>query len=273
MNETLAPVRPAAAAAAWHEPRILWTRRWTDRLFSFAVERPESFRFRSGEFVMLGLPAEDGVGKPTLRAYSIASPNWSDELEFFSIQIPDGPLTSRLGRLSAGDRILLGRKPTGTLVLDALTPGRRLFLIASGTGLAPWLSILRDPETWERFDQIVVTHTVREAGDLAYRTLLTRDVFDDPLVGDLAQGRLLYYSTVTREPFERTGRITRRIADGTLFSDLDLGPGFDPSTDRAMLCGSTAMIRDVAALLEKAGLTEGSNAAPGSYVLERAFVG
>lgn len=273
MTETLAPARPAAAASAWHEPRILWTRRWTDRLFSFAVERPESFRFRSGEFVMLGLPAEAGAGKPTLRAYSIASPNWSDELEFFSIQVPDGPLTSRLGRLAARDRILLGRKPTGTLVLDALTPGRRLFLIASGTGLAPWLSVLRDPETYERFDQIVVTHTVREVRDLAYRPFLTRDVFDDPLVGDLAQGRLLYYPTVTREAFEQSGRITRRIDDGALFSDLGLSSGFDPATDRAMLCGSTAMIRDVAALLEQAGLTEGSNAAPGDYVLERAFVG
>lgn len=275
MTETLAPARPAAAAAAspWHEPHILWTRRWTDRLFSFAVERPESFRFRSGEFIMLGLPAEGGAGKPVLRAYSIASPGWADELEFFSIQVPDGPLTSRLGRLAAGDRILLGRKPTGTLVLDALTPGRRLFLIASGTGLAPWLSVLRDPETWGRFDQITVTHTVREVRDLAYRTFLTRDIFDDPLIGDLAQGRLLYYPTVTREPFERPGRITSRIADGALFSDLGLNAGFDPATDRAMLCGSTAMIRDVAAQLERAGLAEGSNAAPGDYVLERAFVG
>ena len=273
MTETLAPVRPAAQASAWHEPRILWTRRWTDRLFSFAVERPESFRFRSGEFVMLGLPAEDGAGKPTLRAYSIASPGWSDELEFFSIQVPDGPLTSRLGRLAAGDGILLGKKPTGTLVLDALTPGRRLFLIASGTGLAPWLSVLRDPETWARFDQVVVTHTVRQVQDLAYRTFLTRDVFEDPLIGDLALGRLLYYPTVTREPFDRPGRITRRIEDGALFSDLDLGSGFDPATDRAMLCGSTAMIRDVATLLEGAGFTGGSNAAPGALVLERAFVG
>ena len=272
MTDALAPARPAAASA-WHEPRILWTRRWTERLFSFAVERPESFRFRSGEFVMLGLPADDGTGKPTLRAYSIASPGWADALEFFSIQVPAGPLTSRLGRLAAGDRILLGRKPTGTLVLDALTPGRRLFLIASGTGLAPWLSVLRDPETWARFDQIVVTHTVRQVQDLAYRPFLARDIFEDPLVGDLARGRLSYYPTVTREPFERPGRITRRIEDGALFSDLGLDPGFAPATDRAMLCGSTAMIRDVSALLERAGLIEGSNAAPGDYVLERAFVG
>ncbi len=273
MTETLAPSRPAVGTTALHEPRILWTRRWTDRLFSFAVERPESFRFRSGEFIILGLPAEDGAGKPTMRAYSIASPGWADELEFFSIQVPDGPLTSRLGRLTAGDRILLGRKPTGTLVLDALTPGRRLFLIASGTGLAPWLSVLRDPETWERFDQVVVTHTVREMRDLAYRTFLSREVFNDPLIGDLAQGRLLYYPTVTREPFERSGRITSRIAAGLLFSDLGFSPGFDSATDRAMLCGSTGMIRDVATLLEQAGLKEGSNAAPGDFVLERAFVG
>ncbi|WP_439478561.1 ferredoxin--NADP reductase [Brevundimonas sp.] len=271
MTETLASA--PAAAAAWHEPRILWTRRWTDRLFSFAVERPEGFRFRSGEFIMLGLAAPGGAGKPIFRAYSIASPNWADELEFFSIQVPDGPLTSRLGQLVAGDRILLGRKPTGTLVLDALTGGRRLFLIASGTGLAPWLSVLRDPDTWERFDQVVVTHTVRKVQELAYRTFLKRDLFDDPLVGDLAQGRLFYYPTVTREPFERPGRITSRIASGILFSDLGLSSGFDPATDRAMLCGSTAMIREVAALLEQAGLAEGSNAAPGDYVLERAFVG
>ena len=268
----IAPVRPAVAAP-WDTPALLWTRRWTDRLFSFAVERPESFRFRSGEFVMLGLPAAEPGGKPVLRAYSIASPAWADELEFFSIQVPDGPLTSRLGRLEAGARILLGRKPTGTLVLDALRPGRRLYLIASGTGLAPWLSVLRDPETWERFEQVVVTHTVRDAGDLAYRQFLEGGLHDDPLVGEAAAGRLVYYPTVTRGPFVRAGRITDRIADGRLFADLGLPSGFDPASDRVMLCGSMAMIRDVAALLETAGLVEGSNAAPGDYVLERAFVG
>ncbi|WP_414643520.1 ferredoxin--NADP reductase [Brevundimonas sp.] len=268
----IAPARPAVAGA-WDTPALLWTRRWTDRLFSFAVERPESFRFRSGEFVMLGLPAAEPGGKPVLRAYSIASPAWADELEFFSIQVPDGPLTSRLGRLEAGDRILLGRKPTGTLVLDALRPGRRLYLIASGTGLAPWLSVLRDPETWERFEQVIVTHTVREAGDLAYRAFLEGGIHDDPLVGEAAAARLVYYPTVTRGPFARTGRITDRIADGRLFADLGLPAGFDPAGDRVMLCGSMAMIRDVAALLEAAGLVEGSNAAPGDYVLERAFVG
>ena len=280
MSDTLALDRPGsvtsgpaiAAKSPFHEARILWTRRWTDRLFSFAVERPEDFRFRSGEFVMIGLPDPEG-GKPTLRAYSIASPAWAEELEFYSIHVPDGPLTSRLSQLEAGDEILLGRKPTGTLVLDALTGGERLFLIASGTGLAPWLSVLRDPETWARFEQVIVTHTVREVADLAYRDVLTRDLFDDPLVGEAAVGRLHYYPTVTREAFETPGRITHRIDSGALFADLGLAPGFDPARDRAMLCGSTAMIRDVAARLEAAGLVEGSNAAPGDYVLERAFVG
>ena len=280
MSDTLALDRPGsvtsgpaiAAKSPFHAARILWTRRWTDRLFSFAVERPEDFRFRSGEFVMIGLPDPEG-GKPTLRAYSIASPAWAEELEFYSIHVPDGPLTSRLSQLDVGDEILLGKKPTGTLVLDALTGGGRLFLIASGTGLAPWLSVLRDPETWAQFEQVIVTHTVREVADLAYRDVLTRDLFDDPLVGEAAVGRLHYYPTVTREAFETPGRITHRIDSGALFADLGLAPGFDPAHDRAMLCGSTAMIRDVAAKLEAAGLVEGSNAAPGDYVLERAFVG
>lgn len=262
-----------AVSAAWHSQPILWTRRWTDRLFSFAIERPESFRFRSGEFVMIGLPSDQPGGKPTLRAYSIASPAWAEELEFFSISVPDGPLTSRLSRLQTGDAVLLGKKPTGTLVLDALAGGKRLYLIASGTGLAPWLSVLRDPDTWDRFDEVIVTHSVRQTGDLAYRHFLSEDIFEDPLVGDLARGRLRYYPTVTREAFARTGRITNRIDSGVLFSDLGLTHGFDPSVDRAMLCGSTAMIRDVAARLEAAGLREGSNAAPADYVLERAFVG
>jgi ferredoxin--NADP+ reductase len=272
MTDALLIERPAAPSA-WFEPRILWTRRWTDRLFSFAIERPESFRFRSGEFVMIGLPSETPGGKPTLRAYSIASPAWADELEFYSIQVPDGPLTSRLARLGAGDRVLLGRKPTGTLVLDALTGGRRLWLMASGTGLAPWLSVLRDPETFERFDEVIVTHTVREVQDLAYRDLLGGGLAHDPLIGELVGDRLRYYPTVTREAFATPGRITARIDDGALFDDLGLPRGFDPAVDRIMLCGSTDMIRDVAARLEQAGLREGSNAQPADYVLERAFVG
>ena len=276
---TLAEIeRPSAPAAApakpspWHSQRVLWTRRWTDRLFSFAIERPEDFRFRSGEFVMIGLPSEDG-GKPILRAYSIASPAWSDELEFFSIRVENGPLTSRLGDIQPGDHVLLGKKPTGTLVLDALSPGRRLFLIGTGTGLAPWLSVARDPDTYERFDQVVVTHTVREVADLAYRDFLTGGIHEDPLIGDQARAQLTYHPTVTREAFQTTGRITDRIRSGALFADLGLPQGFDPARDRIMLCGSMDMIRDVAALLDEAGLKEGSNAEPGDYVLERAFVG
>jgi ferredoxin/flavodoxin---NADP+ reductase len=277
MSEVSSLVRPAAAPAslaAWHLQPVLWTRRWTDRLFSFAIERPESFRFRAGEFVMIGLPPAAGdAARPVVRAYSIASAPFADELEFFSIHVPDGALTARLGAVVAGDAVLLGRKPTGTLVLDALRPGRRLFLIGAGTGLAPWLSLVRDPELYQRFDQVVVTHTVREVADLAYRDFLSGDLHDDPLVGEEARAQLTYYPTVTREPFARSGRITERIRSGALFDDLGLPDGFDPAVDRVMLCGSMAMIREVAALLDNYGLVEGSNAEPGDYVLERAFVG
>jgi ferredoxin--NADP+ reductase len=265
--------RPAALAA-WHSQPVLWTRHWTSRLFSFAIARPESFRFRAGEFVMIGLPTAAGeTGKPVIRAYSIASAAYADELEFFSIHVPDGALTSRLGRVEVGDRVLLGRKPTGTLVLDALRPGRRLFLVGTGTGLAPWLSLVREPDLYQRFEQVVLTHTVRETADLAYREFLTGDLHDDPLVGDQARAQLIYYPTVTRQTFGQSGRITDRIRSGSLFADLGLPPGFDPTRDRVMLCGSMAMIREVATLLDGYGLVEGSNAEPGDYVLERAFVG
>lgn len=265
--------RPAALAA-WHSQPVLWTRHWTDRLFSFAIARPDSFRFRAGEFVMIGLPPPAGeAGKPVVRAYSIASAAWADELEFFSIRVPDGALTARLGQVGVGDRVLLGRKPTGTLVLDALRSGRRLFLIGTGTGLAPWLSLVRESDVYQRFEQVVVTHTVRAVADLAYREFLTGDLQDDPLVGDQARAQLTYYPTVTRERFPQSGRITERIRSGALFADLGLPPGFDPARDRVMLCGSMAMIREVATLLDGFGLVEGSNAEPGDYVLERAFVG
>ena len=271
-----APAAPAPANAAFHEETVLWVRHWTDRLFSFAVTRPSSFRFRSGEFVMIGLPSEPGAAsaKPILRAYSVASPHFAEELEFFSIKVPDGPLTSRLQKIKAGDKVLLGKKSTGTLVLDALKPGKRLFMLATGTGLAPFLSVARDPAAYEAFDQLVMVHSVREAKDLAYRELFETEIFHDELVGEEARGRLVYYPTVTRDDFHRTGRITDRIADGALFRDLEIpGDRFDPAHDRAMLCGSMAMIKDVAALLESHGLKEGSNAEPGDFVIERAFVG
>ena len=261
---------PPAWAASLHEETVLWVKHWTDKLFSFAIARPSSFRFRSGEFVMIGLPVN---GKPLLRAYSIASPHYDEELEFLSIKVPDGPLTSRLQHIQPGDKVLLGKKPTGTLVLDALRPGKRLFLISTGTGLALFLSIARDPDAYG-FEQVIVTHTVREVAELAHRDLYSRDIHDHPLVGDDAREKLVYYPTVTREPFERQGRITDRIVAGDLFRDLGLPGGrFDPEHDRVMLCGGMEMIKELAAILQSHGLKEGSNAHPGDYVLERAFVG
>ena len=267
-----APAAPAARPSPWHTETVLWVRHFTDRLFAFAISRPDSFRFRSGEFVMIGLPAGEGE-KPLLRAYSIASPWFAEELEFFSIKVPDGPLTSRLQAIQPGDTVLLGKKPTGTLVLDALKPGKRLFMISTGTGLAPFLSVARDPDAYERFEQVIVTHTVRQPAELAYESLFEHEIRDDPLIGEMAAKQLTYYSTVTRSEHARTGRITDKIASGEFFRDLGLPEGFDPAVDRIMVCGSMAMIRDLAALLEAAGLAEGSNHEPGDYVIERAFVG
>ena len=262
---------PPPWAATLHAEKVLWVKHWTDRLFSFALTRPPSFRFRSGEFVMIGLPVN---GKPLLRAYSIASPHYDEELEFLSIKVAEGPLTSRLQHIQPGDEVLLGKKPTGTLVLDAVRPGRRLFLISTGTGLAPFLSLARDPDAFVGFEQVIVTHTVREVAELANRELFEQDIFDHMLVGEDAREKLVYYPTVTREGFEREGRITDRIRSGQLFADLGLQRDrFDPETDRVMLCGSMDMIKETAAILESHGLTEGSNHAPGDYVLERAFVG
>ena len=264
-----APVK----ASPFFEEKVLWVKHWTDRLFSFAITRPESFRFRSGEFVMIGLPGVDGA-KPILRAYSVASPSWAEELEFFSIKVEDGPLTSKLQLIQEGDTVLLGKKPTGTLVLDALKGGKRLFLFGTGTGLAPWLAVARDPDAYSRFEQVYVCHGVREIAELAYRDFFTAGIHDDPLVGDEAKARLHYYPTVTREPFERQGRFTDLIASGQLFRDLGLdGEKFNPDEDRIMLCGSMDFIKDMGALVETHGMVEGSNAEPGDYVLERAFVG
>ena len=272
-----APAVPPVKASPFLEQRVLWVKHWTDSLFSFALERPADFRFRSGEFVMIGLPGEDG-GKPVMRAYSIASPTWDEQLEFFSIKVPDGPLTSRLQKIQAGDTVLMGKKPTGTLVLDALTGGERLWLIGTGTGLAPWLAVARDPETYQRFNQVIVCHTVRNVADLAYRDFLTSGIHDDPLIGEEAKAQLTYIPMVTRQEVDeggnlRSGRVTDRIRDGRLFIDTGGENGFSPDRDRVMLCGSMAMIKETAELLEGFGMKEGSNAEPGDYVLERAFVG
>jgi ferredoxin--NADP+ reductase len=271
---SLAP-KPAPIQSTTHNVEtVTWVKHWTDQYFSFGITRPASFRFRSGEFVMIGLPSEVEGGKPVLRAYSIASPAWAEELEFFSIKVADGPLTSRLQKIQVGDQILLARKSTGTLVLDALTPGKRLFLIGTGTGLAPWLSVARDPDAYERFGKVIVTHTVRSAVDLAYRDFFETELKQDELLGELVADQLVYYPTVTREPFPQHGRITDLIRSGQLFRDLGLDQTrFNREEDRIMLCGSMAMIKETAALVESHGLVEGSNAEPGDFVLERAFVG
>lgn len=248
---------------------VNWVRRWNDQLFSFAVTRPASFRFRSGEFVMLGLPGEK---KPLLRAYSIASPAYAEEIEFLSIAIEDGPLTSRLVNIQPGDQIYLGRKPTGTLVTDALNPGKRLFMLSTGTGLAPFLSLARDPDIYDQFDQVVIVHSVRQVHDLAYREELEAQLAGDPLVQDQALVQFHYVPTVTREPFRTTGRIDHLVDTGELFQGIPGAAKLDPETDRVMLCGSMAMIRDFAAKLDGLGFVEGSNAKPGDYVIERAFV-
>lgn len=258
--------------AAFQTTNVRWVRHWNEHLFSLAIERPASFRFHSGELVMIGLPGEDG-GRPVMRAYSIASPAYADELEFLSIKVPDGPLTGRLQAVRAGDQLYLGRKPTGTLVCDALLSGRRLWLLATGTGLAPFLSLARDPEVYERFGQIIVVHGARRVSDLAWQKELTAQLAADPLIADQALLQFHYLPTVTREPFHTAGRITDLIEDARLFAPPVSGPrGFDPEIDRVMLCGSTAMIRDTVSLLEARGLREGSNARPGHYVIERAFV-
>ncbi len=243
---------------------------WTDTLFSFRVTRPRSLRFRSGEFVMLGLLGDNG--KPLLRAYSIASPAWDDELEFYSIKVPDGPLTSRLQHIEPGDEIILRTKPTGTLVLDALLPGKRLWLFATGTGIAPFASLIRDPETYERYDEVILMHTCRERAELEYGRRLVDSLEDDPLIGEFVAGKLRYYPTTTQEDSPATGRITDNLTSGKVFDDLGIAP-ITPEQDRAMVCGSLGFNTDMKAILEGWGLEEGANSAPAQYVVEKAFVG
>jgi len=254
--------------SAFHHERVLSVHHWTDRLFSFRTTRTPSFRFRSGQFVMMGL---EGDGKPLLRAYSLASAHYDDELEFFSIKVSDGPLTSRLQHLKQGDEILIGRKPTGTLVVDNLKPGRTLFLLGTGTGLAPFLSIVRDPEAYDKFDRIVVAHGVRWVKDLAYSDYLTNDLPSDELIGELVREKLVYYPTVTREPFRHQGRLSLALTTNRMTDALGLPP-IDAEHDRFMLCGSPAMLADLRAILDALGFEEGNHGEPGDYVIEKAFV-
>lgn len=241
---------------------------YTDSLFRFRVTRPTQFRFRSGEFVMIGLPNAE---KPVFRAYSVASPSWDEELEFFSIKVSDGPLTEHLQKIRPGDTVLMRKKATGTLVNDALLPGKRVWMFSTGTGIAPFASLIRDPETYDKFDQVILTHGCRTIAELKYGEDLVAGLRDDPLVGDLVRDKLVHYTTVTREDFIRQGRLTDLIVSGKLFDDLGL-PRMGPEEDRAMICGSMAMLKDTKDLCLSHGLEEGANNKPAQFVVERAFV-
>ena len=253
---------------------------WTDRLFSFRVTRPASLRFRSGEFVMIGLMGDPdpktGKQKPLLRAYSIASPAWDEEMEFYSIKVQDGPLTSKLQHIKPGDEIILRPKPVGTLVHDALLPGKRLWFFATGTGFAPFASLLREPETYENYDEVVITHTCRDVAELEYGRRLIESLKTDELLNELmGEGfwkKIRYYPTTTREESPKMGRVTNLLTDGTVFADLGIDP-ISPETDRAMVCGSLGFNTDMKDVLEGFGLREGANSDPAEYVVEKAFVG
>ena len=250
------------------QERVLSVHHWNESLFSFKTTRNGGLRFRNGHFVMIGLEVE---GRPLLRAFSFANANYDDHLEFYSIKVPDGPLTSRLQHIRPGDPILVGSKPTGTLILDHLLPGKRLYLLGSGTGLAPFMSLVRDPEAYERFETVVLAHGVRHVSDLGYRGYIEDELPDHELVGEEVKEKLRYYPTVTREAFRNQGRLTDLLDSGKLPADLGL-PALDPAHDRVMICGSPAMLADTVALLEARGFEEGSSDGAGHYVIERAFV-
>jgi ferredoxin--NADP+ reductase len=265
-KEIKAPVLPDAQT-------VTQVRHWTDRLFSFRVTRPQSLRFRSGEFVMIGLLGDNG--KPLLRAYSIASPSWDEELEFYSIKVQDGPLTSRLQHIEPGDQIILRPKPVGTLVHDALLPGKRIWFFATGTGFAPFASLLRDPQTYEDYDEVIITHTCREVGELQYGRELIDEIRCDEmlaeLIGEGFHEKLKHYPTTTREESPKMGRITDLMRSGEVFEDLGVPP-LSPENDRAMVCGNLAFNLEIKDMLEEYGLEEGANSNPRHYVVEKAFL-
>lgn len=246
---------------------VLSVRHWSDTLFSFTTTRETGLRFKNGHFLMLGLEVE---GRPVLRAYSIVSANWEEFLEFYSIKVPNGPLTSRLQHLKPGDSVLVGKKPTGTLVLSHLKPGRRLYLLATGTGLAPFMSVIRDLDAYERFEQIVLVHGVRYVKDLGYKDYIQNELAHHEYLGDQVKSQLRYYPTVTREPFRNQGRITDLIQSGKLCADLGI-PDLDPEHDRVMICGSPGMLSDTVTTLESRGFREGSSHDAAEYTIERAF--
>ena len=253
--------------SAFLEERVLSVHHWTDRLFSFTTTRDPTLRFSNGHFTMIGLRVN---GKPLLRAYSIVSANYEEHLEFLSIKVPDGPLTSKLQHIQVGDTVIVGKKPTGTLVVDYLLPGKHLYMFGTGTGLAPFMSIVRDPETYEKFDQVILVHGVRQVDELAYHDMLVEHLPNHEFLGELVTSKLRYYPTVTRESYRNMGRVTELIESGKLFADLGV-PAFDPVNDRVMICGSPGMLRDLKHLLEARGFKEGNTSTPGDFVVERAF--
>lgn len=248
--------------------KVTYVHHWNENLFSFRVGRKQALRFENGHFIMMGIEVD---GKPLMRAYSIASANYSDELEFFSIKVPDGPLTSRLQHLRVGDEILLSTKPTGTLIAGNLIPGKRLYLLSTGTGLAPFISIIQDPEVYDKFDQVILVHGVRAVSELAYQKFIEEELPNNELFGEIVREKLRYYPTVTREPYRNTGRITDLMETGKLFSDLGL-PKPNVEEDRFMLCGSPAMLKDLCAMLDAQGYKNSTRKELGHYVIERAFV-
>ena len=264
---------PKATPTLPDAQRVTFVKHWTDRLFSFRVTRPASLRFRSGEFVMIGLMNDNGT--PLLRAYSIASPSWDEELEFYSIKVQDGPLTSKLQHIQVGDEIILRPKPVGTLVHDALLPGKRIWFFATGTGFAPFASLLREPQTYEDYDEVIITHTCREVAELDYGRTLIEEIRQDELlrelIGDGFADKIRYYPTTTREPSPKMGRITDLMRAGTVFEDLGVPP-LSPECDRAMVCGNLAFNLEIKDMLEGYGLVEGANSNPQHYVVEKAFL-
>ncbi|MEM8972852.1 MAG: ferredoxin--NADP reductase [Pseudomonadota bacterium] len=254
--------------SGYYQETVLDVRHWTNTLFSFTTTRNPAFRYENGQFAMMGIEVE---GKPLVRAYSMVSPNYDEALEWFSIKVPDGPLTSRLQDIQIGDPVLVSKKPVGTLIIDNLQPGRRLYLLSTGTGLAPFMSIIRDPETYERFERVVLVHGCRFVAELAYADRITEELPQDEYLGELIREKLIYYPTVTREPFEHRGRVTDLITGGRLFDDIGLPP-LDAAEDRVMLCGNPDLLADMKPILEGRGFSEGSNNRPAEYIIEKAFV-